>query len=87
MEAAAMGRPVVAYDIRGVREVIDPEAGLLAPRGDRRALTNLVEALLKDPDRCTALGDRCRRWVVPRFSEDGVIDRLRAIYVVVGQAA
>jgi len=87
MEATAMGLPVVAYDIRGVREVIDPETGLLAPRGDRLALTNAVEALLKDPDRCTALGDRCRRWVVPRFSEDGVIDRLRAVYTVVGQAA
>ena len=87
MEAAAMGRPVVAYDIRGVREVIDPESGLLVPRGDHRALTNVVEALLKDPGRCTALGDRCRRWVVPRFSEDGVIDRLRAAYAAVGQAA
>ena len=25
MEAAAMGRAVAAYDIRGMREVIDPE--------------------------------------------------------------
>ena len=80
MEAAAMGRPVVAYDIRGVREVIDPRLGLLAPRGDQRALTSIVEGLLKDPDRCGELGDRCRQWVVPRFSEDQVVDRLRAIY-------
>ncbi|MGH9208310.1 MAG: glycosyltransferase family 4 protein [Acidimicrobiales bacterium] len=87
MEASAMGRPVVAYDIRGVREVIDPESGLLAPRGDRRALTHVVEALLKDPDRCTALGARGRRWVEPRFSEDGVIDRLRDAYAAVGRVA
>jgi glycosyltransferase involved in cell wall biosynthesis len=80
MEAAAMGRPVVAYDIRGVREVIDPRLGLLAPRGDQRALTGIVEGLLKDPDRCSELGDRCRQWVVPRFSEDQVVDRLRAMY-------
>ncbi len=25
MEAAAAGRPVVAYDVRGVREVVDPD--------------------------------------------------------------
>ena len=33
MEAAAMGRPVVAYDIRGVREVIDPASGSSSPAG------------------------------------------------------
>ena len=32
MEAAVMGRPVVAYDIRGVREVLDPRSGLRGPR-------------------------------------------------------
>ena len=57
MEAAAMGLPVVAYDIRGVREVIDPRLGLLAPRGEQPALTSIVEELLKDPSRCSQLGD------------------------------
>ena len=50
MEAAAMGRTVAAYDIRGMREVIDPSLGLLVARGDRRALATLVEGLLQDPD-------------------------------------
>jgi glycosyltransferase involved in cell wall biosynthesis len=80
MEAAAMGRPVAAYDIRGVREVIDPRWGLLVPRGDRQSLTDLVEDLVKDPARCVELGDMCRQWVVDRFSEDLVVDRLRTLY-------
>ncbi len=75
-----MGKPVVAYDIRGVREVVDPETGLLARRGDRRALTAIVDGLLGDPGRCAALGVRCRDRVVERFSEDDVIDRLRITY-------
>jgi glycosyltransferase involved in cell wall biosynthesis len=88
MEAAAMGRPVAAYDIRGVHEVIDPQLGLLVGRGDRRALTGLVEELVKDPDRCDELGERCRSWVVSRFSEDLVIERLDAVYAAaVGAAA
>ncbi len=87
MEAAAMGRPVVAYDIRGVREVIDPQLGLLAPRGDRGALAGVVGSLLGDPDRCAELGDRCRRWVVSRFSEELVVDRLRSVYSALGSAA
>jgi glycosyltransferase involved in cell wall biosynthesis len=80
MEAAAAGKPVVAYDIRGVREVVDPATGLLAPRGDLTALTAVVEGLLKDPERRAELGARCREWVVARFSEDLVLERLRATY-------
>ncbi len=85
MEAAAMGRPVVAYDIRGVREVVDRGLGLLAPRGDRLGLIGVVERLLKDPDRRTELGDLCRRRVVERFSEDLVVERLRASYNMVAE--
>jgi glycosyltransferase involved in cell wall biosynthesis len=87
MEAAAMGRPVAAYDIRGVREVIDPRRGLLVPRGDRQALTELVEELVKDPARCDELGDQCRQWVVARFSEDLVVDRLRTLYASIPDRA
>jgi glycosyltransferase involved in cell wall biosynthesis len=80
MEAAATGRPVAAYDIRGVREVIDPGLGLLAPRGDVGALAAIIDRLLDDPDRCVELGKRCRTHVTEQFAEDGVIDRLRAVY-------
>jgi len=88
MEAAAMGRTVAAYDIRGMREVIDPSLGLLVGRGDRRALTSVVEGLLQDPVRCSELGARGRAWVVDRFSEEQVVERLRATYAaLVGAAA
>ncbi len=80
MEAAATGRPVAAYDIRGVREVIDPGLGLLAPRGDVAVLTAVVRSLIEDPDRCDELGKLCRERVVERFSEDLVIERLRKFY-------
>ncbi len=80
MEAAVMGRPVVAYDIRGVREVLDPSLGLVVPRGDVAALTELVRSLLEDPDRRAVLGAACQQWVVSRFSEDLVVDRLTEVY-------
>jgi len=80
MEAAATGRPVAAYDIRGVREVIDPGLGLLAPRGDVAGLTAVVQSLIEDPDRCDELGKLCRERVVERFSEERVIERLQAFY-------
>jgi glycosyltransferase involved in cell wall biosynthesis len=80
MEAAAAGRPVVAYDVRGVREVIDPSAGLLVKRGDLEALRHLVSTLVDDPERLRSLGERCRVHVVERFSEQDVIERLRETY-------
>ncbi len=80
MEAAAAGRPVVAYDVRGVREVIDPSTGLLVARGDREGLAGVVARLLADPATRRNLGDHCRQRVVERFSEDEVIARLRSIY-------
>jgi glycosyltransferase involved in cell wall biosynthesis len=80
MEAAATGRPVAAYDIRGVREVIDSGLGLLAPRGDVTARTEVVASLVGDPDRGDELGKLCRERIVERFSEDLVIERLRAFY-------
>ena len=83
-----MGKPVAAYDIRGVREVIDPATGLLAPRGDRRALTAVVAGLLDDQERCAELGDACRKRVVSTYSERGVVDRLRVAYAsMTGRAA
>ncbi len=84
MEAAAMGRAVVGYDIRGMREVVDPALGTLVPRGDQAALTSVVEDLLADPDRRRAVGARLRERVTTRFSETGVIERLGAVYDAVG---
>jgi glycosyltransferase involved in cell wall biosynthesis len=80
MEAAAAGRPVVGYDVRGVREVIDPRSGLLVKRGDTAALRATVEALIEQPTRRKELGDSCRSRVMEMFSEDGVMQRLRSVY-------
>ena len=87
MEASAAGRPVVAYDVRGVREVIDPQSGLLTTRGDTKALVRVVADLLSDPERGAKLGEQCRERVVELFSEDAVIERLRTFYRELGVAA
>ena len=80
MEAAAAGRAVAGYDIRGLREAIPPELGLLVPRGDVEALTELVETLLDHPDRLATLATACQEWVASEFSEAKVVDRLRGVY-------
>jgi glycosyltransferase involved in cell wall biosynthesis len=80
MEAAAGGRPVVAYDVRGVREVIPADTGLLVARGETELLVDRVEALLGDEAERVRLARRLQSWVVDQFSEAVVIERLRAVY-------
>jgi glycosyltransferase involved in cell wall biosynthesis len=85
MEGAAMGRPVVGYDIRGVREVISRDLGLLAPCGDVGALAGFVRKMIDDPGLGDELGKCCRERVTEQFSEDDVIDRLRCLYADLGK--
>jgi glycosyltransferase involved in cell wall biosynthesis len=80
MEAAATGRPVAGYDIRGMREVVPADLGLLVPRGNKEALVDVLGSLLDDRDRLVDLGRACYEWVVANFSEDAVVERLRRVY-------
>lgn len=49
MEAAAMGLPVIATDIRGCRQVVNPgRTGLLVPVRDGEALAAAIETLVAD---------------------------------------
>lgn len=57
MEAAASALPVVATDIRGCRQVVEPgRTGLLVPAHDTGALTGAIRALGTDADRRAGYG-------------------------------
>lgn len=81
IEASAMGRPVVATDIRGCREVVaDGDSGLLVPVRDSRALASAIARLADDPELRAALGDQGRRRAVEMFDEELVVQRTLAVY-------
>ena len=80
MEAAASGLAVVAYDVRGVREVVPAGHQLLAPRGDVATFVRLVQALLDDPAMRAVAAAACTRHVRATFDEQLVYERLRGIY-------
>jgi glycosyltransferase involved in cell wall biosynthesis len=70
MEAAAMGVPVVATDIRGCRQVVDHgTTGLLVPARDATALADAIKALAVDPDRRARLGIAGRAKAMREFDE------------------
>lgn len=72
IEALACGRPVLAADGGGTRELLGA-AGVLAPPGDPRAFARALEGLLADPARRAALGAAARRRAVERFSVDRMV--------------
>jgi glycosyltransferase involved in cell wall biosynthesis len=67
MEALAAGLPAVAVESDGTRDILRPEFGVLAPRGDvRGALWRAVEALLADEPRRRLMGEAARRFAAER---------------------
>jgi len=83
MEAAAMGLPTVATDIRGNRQVIaDGETGLLVPVRDAAAIGAAVERLVGDASLRAAMGAAAQRRAADEFDQQHIIDRTLAAYAL-----
>ena len=81
MEAAAMGLPVVATDVRGCRQVVDDGAtGLLVPVGDVASLTRALRTLADAPSLRRSMGAAARRRAEDRFDEDEVVRIVLEVY-------
>jgi glycosyltransferase involved in cell wall biosynthesis len=75
MEAAAMGLPIVATDIRGCRQVVEHDrTGLLVPPRDARALAAAVGALARDAPRRQAMGAAGTAKAAREFDQQRCID-------------
>jgi glycosyltransferase involved in cell wall biosynthesis len=69
MEAAACGRPMIASDVPGCREiVIHDQTGLLVPVDDASALAAAMARLAGAPDLRARYGAAARNLVVERFA-------------------
>jgi glycosyltransferase involved in cell wall biosynthesis len=70
MEAAAMGLPIVATDIRGCRQVVDHGSnGLLVPVREPSALAAAVGRLADDPALRHAMGRAARQKALTDFDD------------------
>lgn len=69
LEAAACGRPLVASDIAGCREVVqDGYNGLLVPPNDSQALAQALKRLISDPSLRGRMGAASRQLVMQKFT-------------------
>ena len=86
-QALAAGRPVVAYDTDGSREVcIDRKTGFLLPAGDAARLPEIVDTLATSPDLRERLGAAGRDLVRQQFTVERMVDDLYTLYRRLGAA-
>jgi len=80
LEAAAIGRPMVAFDAVGCRDLIrDGENGFLVPFKDTVALADALQKLVDDSDLRRRLGHQARLDVERTYSATAIRARISTI--------
>ncbi|HKT36614.1 MAG TPA: glycosyltransferase family 4 protein [Nitrospira sp.] len=81
LEAAACGKPLVATDVPGCREIVSHGInGLLVPPRNPTALATAIDSLLSDATLRAKMGQAGREAVLRSFSVEKVTDQLIALY-------
>jgi glycosyltransferase involved in cell wall biosynthesis len=81
-QALAVGRPVVAYDCDGAKEVCkEGETGFLLRPGDLAGLRAHLLRLANDAALRDRLGKKGRGFVMERFGVERMVDDLHRLYL------
>jgi len=81
LEAAACGRPMIASDVPGCRDIVRPgSTGLLVPLKDGVALADAIQTLAGDSDLRRRMGATARALVETEFSNRRIGDQMQALY-------
>jgi glycosyltransferase involved in cell wall biosynthesis len=80
LEAMAMGKPVIATDIRGCREeVVHGRTGYLVPAGSIKELAYRMQDILEKPKLQKRMGEEARRCAEELYDEEKVLNRQLSI--------
>lgn len=81
LEAAACGRPMVATDVPGCREIVVPgQTGILVPVDDAKKLAEAIETLALSPELRGRYGAAARELVLEKFAADTIGRQTVALY-------
>jgi glycosyltransferase involved in cell wall biosynthesis len=82
LEAAACGRPMIATDVPGCREVVHHgSTGLLVPPQNGSALADAITALAEDTEMRQRMGAAARALVERNFSDTIIAAQMQALYL------
>jgi L-malate glycosyltransferase len=79
LETLFFGKPVVAFGIGGIAEVVG-DAACLHPFGDVDGMAATLDALIDSPEDARQLGDRGRARAEARFTAANIVPRYEALY-------
>src|SRR5215217_5051678 len=79
LETMFYGKPVVAFDVGGIPEVIGNACPLYA-FGDVTAAAAGLDAFIESPNLARELGERSRNRALERFSADHIVPQYEALY-------
>jgi N-acetyl-alpha-D-glucosaminyl L-malate synthase BshA len=79
LETMFFGKPVVAFEVGGVPEVVGDSCPLY-PFGDLSAAAAALDAMAESPDLARELGGRSRNRALERFSADRIVPQYEALY-------
>ncbi|ASQ89853.1 glycosyl transferase [Prosthecochloris sp. GSB1] len=77
MEAMAAGKPVVATDVNGARELMDEgRTGIIVPPRDPKAMAEAIESIIDNPEKKASFGKEGKKRVAAEFTMNAMLDRL-----------
>ena len=80
LEALACGRPVVAFGVGGLLDIVRPDVGILVPPQDVKGLGEAIERLLGDVDGRPARERACRSLAATHYSLERQARRYVELY-------
>jgi len=81
LEAASCGRPIVAYDVPGCREIVkDGYNGYLVKPKSVDGLVNAISQLLNDHELCDNMGKNGRKLVEKHFTQEKIAVETIAVW-------
>lgn len=80
LESLAVGCPVVATDVGGVRELLDGGCGVVVPPEDPEAIASAVVRLLEEPESVSQIVKLGRRRVEEHYSAEKMAERTMEVY-------
>jgi glycosyltransferase involved in cell wall biosynthesis len=80
LESMAAGVPVIASNVGGNPELVNPERGMLVPARDAEALAAGITQLLGNQERREQLGSNSRQFAIQNFSLESITRQYEELY-------
>jgi len=81
VEAGIVGRPIVVYEVCGLRElIVDGETGYVVPQGDRHGATAKLKYLAQNPIFCSDMGHKASQVMRQKFNLEKMLAEKIKLY-------